>query len=250
MPYPMLHKPGQALILRTCNADLTSYEGFQWPASGPVSAPDWNPEVSCGLGLHGFSNGEGDGSLARWSHDATWLVVAVDPATLVNLRGKVKFPAGEVLDLPKDRATATGYLREHCGGSPAIVGLVFTGGDNSTITGGSCSIITAGNRSIITAGYHSVITSNCLSVIISGYRSIIIANGYCSVITAGDKSTITAGYYSIITAGDESTITAGDRSFLLFRNVPSIDFLAGQIGRDGLRPDVAYRVVNGVIVPA
>ena len=257
MPYPMLHKPGQALILRTCKADLTSYEGFQWPASGPVSAPDWNPEVSCGLGLHGFSSGEGDGSLINWSHDATWLVVAVDPATLVNLRGKVKYPAGEVLDLPKDRVTATGYLREHCCGSRAIVGLIFIGGDNSTITGGYGSTIAGGDdstiagsyRSTITAGNDSTITGDNELTITSGYRSTI-TSGHLSTITAGYRSIITSGYCSTIVAGDGSIITAGDKSFFLFRNVPVIGFLAGQVGQNGLRPDVAYRVVNGVIVPA
>lgn len=27
------------LILRTCNADMTSHSGFHWPESGPVEAP-------------------------------------------------------------------------------------------------------------------------------------------------------------------------------------------------------------------
>ena len=102
---------------------------------------------------------------------------------------------------------------------------------------------------LVRGGYRSTITSGHLSTITAGYRSIIIS-GYCSTIVAGDGSIITAGYRSTIIAGDGSTITAGDKSFLLFRNVPVIGFLAGQVGQNGLRPDVAYRVVNGVIVPA
>ena len=50
-------RPGHVLILRTCNADLTSYGGFQWPASGPVECPDLlvrvaddgDPCAACGL---------------------------------------------------------------------------------------------------------------------------------------------------------------------------------------------------------
>ena len=58
------------LILRTCGANMKSHGGFQWPRSGPVSAPDWNPAPECGNGLHGFLRGEGDGSLADWSSNA------------------------------------------------------------------------------------------------------------------------------------------------------------------------------------
>jgi len=83
------------LILRTCKADMTSYGGFKWPRSGHVAAPDWNPAPVCGGGLHGFLRGEGDGSLADWSSDAVWLVAEVE--TYVDLEGKVKFPAANVI---------------------------------------------------------------------------------------------------------------------------------------------------------
>ena len=67
-------KKEYALILRTCDAQMQSHEGFIWPKSGKVSAPDWKPTKACGNGLHGFLNGEGDGPLANWNHDAVWLV--------------------------------------------------------------------------------------------------------------------------------------------------------------------------------
>ena len=47
----------KALILRTCNSDLTSYNGFQWPESGFVEAPDWDKTPQCGNGLHGLLQG-------------------------------------------------------------------------------------------------------------------------------------------------------------------------------------------------
>ena len=40
-----------ALVLRTCAADMTAYEGFRWPEAGPVEAPDWDPASVCGRGL-------------------------------------------------------------------------------------------------------------------------------------------------------------------------------------------------------
>ena len=40
------------LVLRVCAPDMTSRNGFTWPTSGPVSAPDWIPEPECGHGLH------------------------------------------------------------------------------------------------------------------------------------------------------------------------------------------------------
>jgi hypothetical protein len=49
---------GEALMIRTCNPDGTSYNGFQWPKSGPVMCPDWNMEAKCGNGLHGLLWGE------------------------------------------------------------------------------------------------------------------------------------------------------------------------------------------------
>jgi hypothetical protein len=80
------------LVLRTCNADGTSKNSFQWnlEIGGITTAPDWEPTAECGNGLHGFLNGEGDGSLAGWSGSMIWMVV--EPINqIINLDGKVKF---------------------------------------------------------------------------------------------------------------------------------------------------------------
>src|SRR5438094_6525314 len=98
-----------ALVLCTCNADMTAYGGFKWPQSGRVKAPDWNPAAVCGEGLHGLLWGEGDAGHLNWSGDAKWLVVRVSAAEVVDLCGKVKFPAGEVVYCG-DRVGATTYL--------------------------------------------------------------------------------------------------------------------------------------------
>ena len=104
-------EPKYVYVLRTCKADMTSYGGFRWPESGPVEAPDWDASPQCGGGLHGFLNGEGDGSLASWAADAKWLVVRVAEDLIVQLDGKVKFPRG-IVEFAGDRLSATAYIAE------------------------------------------------------------------------------------------------------------------------------------------
>ena len=82
-------KPEITYILKSVNADLTSYNNFQWKESGIVTCPDWSPKPECGNGLHGFLMGEGSGELANWKADAKWLVLEVDKASVVDLMNKV-----------------------------------------------------------------------------------------------------------------------------------------------------------------
>ncbi len=85
------------LVLRTCDKNLQSHGGFQWPESGPVKCDDWSATPACGNGLHGLLWGEGDGSLLNWSDDAKWLVVEIEARLIVDLDRKVKFPHGNVV---------------------------------------------------------------------------------------------------------------------------------------------------------
>jgi hypothetical protein len=85
------------LVLRSCSHDMTSHGGFVWPRSGPVKCSDWSPVASCGNGLHGLLNGEGDWSLVSFAKNAKWLVVEVDAELIVNTGEKVKFPNGNVV---------------------------------------------------------------------------------------------------------------------------------------------------------
>ena len=89
----------KVLILRSTGPDRKSHGGFQWPESGYVEAPDWDPDpsVSCGNGLHGLLWGQGAIGEAGWAVFAKRLErgtyqlpdappdagqVAVDPAQL------------------------------------------------------------------------------------------------------------------------------------------------------------------------
>ena len=195
---------GTVLVLRTCDKDLRSYNGFQWPREGPVNAPDWSPDARCGHGLHGLLWGEGDGGLLNWSVNAIWQVVRVPEAGLVDLRGKVKYPCGEVV-FTGTRLDATAYIIANGALGRAVVGSTLTGGDGSTLTGGDRSTLTGGDR---------------------------------STLTGGDRSTLTGGYGSTLTGGDRSMLLLRwyDSRTGRCRNV----FV--EVGEVGIKPGVAYRV--------
>ena len=193
-------KKEYALILRTCDAQMQSHEGFIWPKSGKVSAPDWKPTKVCGNGLHGFLNGEGDGSLANWNHDDVWLVARVEKSTIIHLDGKVKFPSAKVL-LAGTREEATGYLREH-GCMGAIVGGTAIAGDKGKATAGYKGMAIAGDNGKATTGYGGTA--------IAGDKGTATA-GNGGTATAGDWGTATAGNGGTAIAGVKGTATAGDK---------------------------------------
>ena len=73
----------KVLLVKWVNKDGTSYGGFQWPESGPVEAPDWDPEPKCGGGLHGWPWGIGVGAGKEPDYSGRWLVFAADPEDVV-----------------------------------------------------------------------------------------------------------------------------------------------------------------------
>src|SRR4030067_272806 len=228
------------LILRTCNADMTSHRGFIWPEAGPVEDPDWKQTPNCGYGLHGLLFGEGNGSLLNWRADARWLVVEVDATSVVNIGGKVKFPRGVVVHCG-DRQSATSYLAARTHGR-AIVGGTATAGYGGTATAGDGGTATArdrgpatahgaaspregaggaatgGSGGPATAGYGGPATAGDRGTATAGDRGTATAGdrgtataGYGGTATAGDGGTATAGYGGTATAGYGGTATAGDR---------------------------------------
>ena len=90
---------GKVLLLKCINKDFTSYEGLQWPKSGLVEAPDWNPKPDCGGGLHGWpwGIGIGNGKIPCYSSKSVWLVFSADPNDIVDLGGKAKCRKCEVI---------------------------------------------------------------------------------------------------------------------------------------------------------
>ncbi len=145
--------------LRTCNSDLRSHGGFQWPDSGRCEAPDWKPDANCGNGLHGLLNGEGGGCYLDWSPEAKWLVCDITEAheagLVVDLSGNIKFPYCEVVHCG-DQRSATQFLSD-TGITGAIVGAFLTAGYSGTATAGDSGTATAGNWGTATAGYSGTV---------------------------------------------------------------------------------------------
>jgi hypothetical protein len=271
-------------VLRTCRKDMRAYNGFVWPESGPVSAPDWNPEPVCGGGLHGLLMGIGDISYLSWDSNAKWFVVAVDSGSVVDLDDKVKVPSGNVVYCG-DRDGAVSFLVQNggdvtkipftyqrCGNDSTLTGgdystligghrstltggnySTLTGGDCSTLTGGNCSTLTGGNRSTLTGGDYSTLTGGDCSTLTGGNRSTL-TGGNDSTLTGGDYSTLTGGNDSTLTGGDWSALTGGNRSTLTAKywdkKQSRYRFVIGEVRDGGLRAGIAYRCVDGIFVTA
>ena len=251
---PAAKTPDKVLILRTCNADMTSRGGFVWPASGPVEAPDWNPAPKCGNGLHGFLWGEGDGSLADWSSDARWLVVSVDAHKVVDLCGKVKFQSGDVV-FCGDRAGATGYLISRLKKPAKVIGAVVSSGDGGTSTSGYWGTSTSGECGTSTSGYRGTSTSGDWGTSTSGDWGTS-TSGYCGTSTSGHRGTSTSGYSGTSTSGDCGTSTSGDRGTASAGRGGTLSILwydsvkqkwrraCAEVGENGIKPNVTYRVTD------
>ena len=137
----------ESLVLRCCRADMTSYGGFVWKKKGVVKAPDWKKNRDCGNGLRGWLSGQGHYDAWSASSDDLWMVVAVKTKDIIDLNGKVKFPAARVLYVGK-REIATGLIVAHCPASKVIYGTV-TAGDYGTATAGYGGTVTAGEGGIL-----------------------------------------------------------------------------------------------------
>ena len=164
-------QPSKILVLRTCNADLSSHEGFQWPDSGAVVAPDWDPDptINCGGGLHGLAWGDGDWSLLLTAADAKWLVVEVDAADLVPSADgtKVRFRAGAVV---------------YCGTEAEAVCRVMCGPENTA-------------RIAALAGKKNSASGHSGHASASGYAGIAASLGNQGTVRAGPNGLLIACWW-------------------------------------------------------
>jgi len=229
------------LILRTCNADMTSRKGFKWPRSGPVAAPDWNPAPECGNGLHGFLRGEGNGGLANWSSDAVWLVAEVE--TYVDLGGKVKFPAAHVI-FAGSRLEAAAIVKARYPDA-AVIGANVAVEDRRDAVVGDYGTATAGSGGTATAGHQGTATAGACGTATAGDWGAA---------TAGDDGTATAGERGTATAGYIGTATAGDGGMLQIYYYDRNDrkrIATSYVGENNILPNVKYRLDgNANFVPA
>jgi hypothetical protein len=213
------------LVLRTCNAYMIAYNGFQWPESGHVSAPDWDPKPECGHGLHGLLHGCGEYSYLSGEADAKWLVVKVPKNTCVDIDGKVKFPEGEVIFVgSKDDAIkmiADAYPSEPVLYARRIVGDkgVAVSGDYGTSTSGYFGTSTSGHGGTSISGDYGTSTS-----------------GYGGTSASGDSGTSTSGNYGTSTSGIRGTLV------IKWYDGSHYRLATAYVGENGIEPNVAYKL--------
>ena len=213
------------LILRNCNPDGTSQNGFKWNTEiGAVNTcPDWKDNNECGNGLHGWLDGIGDSTVSNYNDSPLWLVAEVEAFN--DCGGKVKFQSctvvftGTMLECSK-------YLYDQGIRGP-IIGLTgdySEGGDYSALiavgkrmqSSGHNSTQKAGDESTQKAGSYSTQKAGDESTQTAGNESTQTA-GHSSTQTAGYSSTQKAGSHSNITCGNECKVTAGIGSTVTHR---------------------------------
>ena len=243
---PAQHKT--RLILRTCNTDLTSYNGFQWPADGLVQAPDFEATYDCGHGLHGLLEGKGDGNYLDWSPEARWLVVEVKEHLLLTGQGelcdKCKFPEGNVVHCGT-QASALDYLQQHGIDLMGCVGATITTGEHGRATVGDYGTATAGHFGTATAGYKGRAVVGNYGTATAGYCGTA-TTGHRGTATADNSGTATAGDYGKATAGEWGTVIVGKHGNILCTWYDTITqsrrTTVGYAGENGIKANTPYQV--------
>jgi hypothetical protein len=171
-PKTVTLKKHDILVLRNCNADMTSHNGFKWPKRGPVRCRDWKSDFRCGNGLHGLPWGIGSTNYFYSGEDIVWLVVRVDSRKMQhgegNMIDKCKFPEGHVVySGSRDAAVA---LIQRVGGKAAerCVYGQSTSGYSGQSTSGNYGQSTSRNYGQSTSGYSGQSTSGSYGQSTSG----------------------------------------------------------------------------------
>ena len=257
-------------LLKEIPPTLIAYGGFQWPRSGHVECPDWEPTAECGHGLHALrwvpEEPLQHGARYAGDLDNLWMVIEVDdhPENLVQLVGKVKFHRGNVIYVGSF-IEATNLVRT----SPTLCGFY------GTATAGRCSNATAGYRGTAIAGNCGTANAGHYGTANAGDTGKATAGDYGTA-TAGDYGTATVGHYGNATAGDKGTATAGlegtatvgsegtatvgsegiaiagnggtvaggDKAVIVVRDEHGIAYFA-QVGVAGIKPNIPYTIKDG-----
>ena len=218
-----------AFALRTTDAEGRSYGSFQWPREigAMVTAPDWSSKPECGYGLHGLPDGLGDYDLLNSDHDAIWWVVGFIRTESVDLDGKVKFPRCRV-EYFGPMAGAMNLISQHCIKRMLELakGNIATGyRGHAAATGDSGHAAATGDSGHAAAtGYsgHAAATGDRGHAQVAGESAVAASLGYAATARAS--------------AGGAICLAAYDDDFNL------VAVRAALVGRDGIEPDVAYRL--------
>ncbi len=226
----------KVLLLRTCNSDMTSYEDFVWPESGPVEAPDWRDDGECGHGLHGLLWGEGDGHHLLPYENAKWLVVEVERSDIRGIGGKYKFSRGEVI-LCGSREEAVECIQRAAPDAAVCFGTTTAGRGGTAITGDSGTSI-AGDDGTATTGSWGTSIAGDDGTATAGYRGTAIAGDRGVATIVGYGGTAIVGEHGVATAGDDGILISDYYvEGLLARQV-------AKVGQEGILPNTPYRCVQ------
>ena len=226
----------KALVIRTCNADMTSSykrvengeivpsKPFVWPDSGPVEAPDWDPspERDCGGGLHGLLDGVGNYSLLSGAWDAKWQIVEVEREECIVNSNKVRFKKGNVI-YTGDMACAMTRISDWW--IRLAIKQIKEDTKSPTSSGDSSRNASSGNYSQNASSGDSSRNAS------SGGYSINVATGRKSICVA-------AGLYSRAQAGEDGCIALAwwDSKSERYR------MAVGYAGENGIKRDTLYGV--------
>ncbi len=202
-----------SLVLRACNADMTSRNNFKWPESGYVSCPDWSPSYQCGNGLHGWVDGHGDGDVCEyWEETSKWLVVKVNDDDIIELSGKVKFRCGEVV-FCGDRKGATDYILANSDSAKEspIIGATVIVSDHKTAHTCYRGTSSAGNHGVAASGDNGTSESLRKGTSITGDGGFA-KSGDGGVSSSRYSGTSVTGDYSIAVSREYGKAISGDYS--------------------------------------
>jgi len=217
-------KNNKALAIRTCGANGTSRDGFQWPSKigSVVTCSDWNPVEKCGNGLHALLDGWGDYRLLSNEIDALWQIVEIDRSKCVELDGKVKFESC-VLKYSGEMAVAMTMISDY------QIALLIKNTDGSKLAA---------------SGYGSKLAA-------SGYGSKLAASGDDSKLAAsGDDSKLAAsGKKSIsVCAGLNGSAFAGEDGCIALAwwdsDKERYRLNVGYVGEGGIEEGKIYKLDN------
>lgn len=211
----------KVLILRTCKPDATSFGGFQWPRSGHVVCPDWEPSHDYWNGLHGWLWGEGNGALGYIGPNAIWMVLEVNAKDVVDLTeakvdfyyqvpvwGTVKFPECDIV-FSGAQIEATRYILDRAPDKIVIGATLSTKDSNQVVRVGDYGMAVCGDKSLANTGFRGVAKTGDMGEAYAGINGIAITGkeGKSYVSYGGTAISGANGYaygkdYAIASTGD------------------------------------------------
>ena len=275
--------PSKVYLLRTSDKDGKSHGGFRWPKEGYVEAPDWNPEPTCGGGLHGLPWGDGGWELLdATDYTRIWQVLEADAQDVVSIDGrKSKARCGNVIysgnmadAMAKvlacqwriDEIVAVALADKAANTSSGNYSKAASSGNSSTAasSGNSSTAASSGNYSkaassgdsstaassgdsskAASSGDYSTSASsgNYSMSASSGDGSTSASSGVCSKSASSGENTIA------MAAGTRCTVQAGKNgcfaSCYYDEHSKRNRILVGYVGEDGILPDTPYTIVGG-----